>query len=105
MPSQQAIDRFTLAFHREAMQRLRSQPSLLDQAIAVLDRWEARGMSSASQSYRDEWRLLLTGGVQALESTVCVDADHAATLRNMSPLAFVFDESERLRIRREAMGL
>jgi hypothetical protein len=104
MPSQQAIDRFTLAFHRQAMLRLRREPRLLADAVAVLDRWEAGGMSAAGQGYRDEWRNLLAGDLRGLEGTVCIEADHAATLRSMSPLGFVLEESERLRIRQEAMA-
>ncbi|MGJ7582357.1 hypothetical protein ACSFA3_19445 [Variovorax sp. RHLX14] len=103
MPSHQAIDRFTLAFHREAVVRLRDDRRLLGRALAVIDRWEASGLSSAGRPYRDEWRTLLGGDLGKLEQSVCVETDHAATLRNMSPLGFVLDDAERLRIRREAM--
>ena len=105
MPSQQQIEQFTLAFHRVAVARLRQQPDLTQQALRVLNRWESSGATSAGQSYRDMWRSLLTGDVDALERAVCRDAEHAATLRSMSPLGFVLPEAERLRIRREAMAL
>jgi len=104
MPTQQQIDRFTLAFHRLAVQRLKLEPGLRQQALAVMDRWEAAGLSPASLLYRQEWRALLTGDVGRLQSAVCAETDHAATLRGMSPLGFVLDDAERLRVRREAMA-
>ena len=105
MPSPQQIERFTLAFHRVAVERLRQQPDLTQQALHVLSRWESNGATSAGQRYRDTWRLLLSGDVDALERAVCRDAEQAATLRSMSPLGFVLPEAERLRIRSEAMAL
>lgn len=105
MPTQHQIERFTLAFHQVAVQRLRSNPELWRQALEVLDRWDASNPSSSGQRYREVWRRLLSGGdLDRLESTVCADNEHAATLRGVSPLGFLLGESERLRIRREAMA-
>lgn len=104
MPSPQQIERFTLAFHQVAVDRLRRQPGLKQQALEVLNRWESNGLSSAGQPYRDTWRRLLTGDTEALSHAVCTDTEQAATLRSMSPLGFLLAEDERLRIRREAMA-
>lgn len=104
MPSQQAIERFTLAFHRQAVARLREHDELREQALRVIDRWEAAGMSESSRSYRAEWRSLLRGDAAQLEQAVCSTSAHAATLRSMSPLGFVMTPDERLRIRQEAMA-
>jgi len=105
MPSHQQIERFTLAFHRRALERLRGNPALLSEAINVLDRWEAQGMSSTGQPYRDAWRKLLAAGDLALlEKAVCAPTEAAATLRSTSPLGFLLEPAERLRIRREAMA-
>ncbi|MGA0571460.1 hypothetical protein ACO2Q9_12165 [Variovorax sp. VNK109] len=104
MPTQQQIDRFTLAFHQEALRRLRANSELGRQALNVLDRWESRGASASGKIYRDEWRSLLAGDLMLLEHAVCSENERAATLRNMSPLGFVIDEPERLKIRREAMS-
>jgi hypothetical protein len=104
MPTQQQIERFTLAFHRVALQRLRGEPELWRQALAVLDRWEATSPSPSGRRYRDLWRQLLTGDLGWLEAAVCVDSEEAATLRGVSPLGFLLGESERLRIRHEAMA-
>lgn len=104
MPSQQAIDRFTLAFHRRAVERLRAQAALRTQALQVLDRWEAQGASVSGRAYRDQWRRLLTGEPEVLEREICAATDRAATLRSMSPLGFVLSPEERLALRREAMA-
>lgn len=101
MPSQQWIHRFTLDFHRLALQRLREQPQLIERALQTLDRWEQSGAQAGSQIYRDEWRDLLRAGVAGIEAGVCKDADHAATLRSMSPLGFVLTEQERLAVRQK----
>lgn len=101
MPSQQWIHRFTLDFHRLALLRLREQPQLIERALQTLDRWELHGAQAASQTYRDEWRGLLRTGVAAIEASVCSEADHAATLRSMSPLGFVLTEQERLAVRQK----
>lgn len=103
MPTQQQIERFTLAFHRVAMKRLRQEPGLEREALRVLDRWEANGASIAGSRYRERWRRLLTGDIARLEEAVCSDTEQAATLRSVSPLGFLLDDTERLRIRREAM--
>lgn len=104
MPSQQQIERFTLAFHKVAVDRLRQQPVLTQRALDVLGRWESGGVSPAGQRYRDTWRRLLTGDIETLSHAVCNETDQAATLRSMSPLGFLLAEDERLRIRREAMA-
>lgn len=105
MPTQQQIERFTLAFHKVAVQRLRDDPDLRRQAVEVLDRWESSGASPASRRYRDTWRQLLAGEVADLEQVVCADSEQAATLRSCSPLGSLVTEPERLRIRREAMAV
>jgi hypothetical protein len=104
MPSQQQIERFTLAFHRVAMARLRQDASLKLHALEVLDRWEADGASPSSKAYRDIWRELLQGDQSRLEAVICGDGERAATLRSGSPLGFLLPEAERLQIRREAMA-
>jgi hypothetical protein len=104
MPSTQQIERFTLAFHKLALQRLRDDPGLVRQAVAVLDRWESNGVSAAGQRYRDTWRKLLAGDMDHLEHFVCSSTDEAATLRGASPLGFLLGAPERMRIRQEAMA-
>jgi hypothetical protein len=104
MPTQQQIERFTLVFHQEALKRLARDPALRARALQVLDRWEASGLSSSGQPYRDEWRHLLAADQEALFKALCSDAEHAATLRSMSPLGFLLDDAEKAGLRREAMA-
>jgi hypothetical protein len=88
MPTQQQIDRFTLAFHQEAIARLRADGRLVEQARRTLERWTE----------------LLDSGVDSVERTVCKDDELAATLRNASPLGFVLSPAERDALR-HASGL
>ena len=104
MPTQRQIERFTLAFHREALKRLRAEPQLRAQAVAVLDRWEAQGATQHAKVYRDRWRALLSANLAVLEAAVCAETDDAATLRSMSPLGFILAQEERLRLRQEVMA-
>jgi hypothetical protein len=104
MPTQRQIERFTLEFHQVAVNRLRTHPEHLTKAVEVLNRWEAQGSSGSGQVYRDNWRRVLSGGVDEIEKTVCIDTDSAATMRSMSPLGFVLSEPERMQIRRKAMA-
>ena len=95
MRNQQDIDRFTLAFHERAVARLREKAGLLSQARDTLDRWRAQRGATASDLYFDQWRALLDEGPDAIERSVCVDTEAAATLRSVSPLGFVLSPEER----------
>ncbi|HSV45827.1 MAG TPA: hypothetical protein VLJ58_08570 [Ramlibacter sp.] len=102
MRTQRDIDSFTLAFHRQAIARLRRDRSLLDRAVATLDRWRAQRGATNSDPYFEEWRTLLEQGVDVLEGSVCTDSDHAAALRNVSPLGFALSPHERAALHRLA---
>ncbi len=104
MPHQQEIDRFTLAFHRQAVERLRREPQLVDQALATLERWREQRGATASDAYLAQWRSLLLDGVDRIEREVCADDARAATLRGVSPLGFVLSAAERKALR-QASGL
>ena len=95
MRNQQNIDRFTLAFHERAVARLRENGELLCRARDMIDRWRAQRGATASDPYFDKWRVLLDQGPDAIERSVCVDSDQAATLRGVSPLGFVLSPGER----------
>lgn len=104
MPSQQQIHAFTQAFHRAAIQRLNERPALVERALQTLVRWQTQRGSSASDPYMLEWQALLKGDLGQLQTHVCADDDHAATLRNTSPLGFVLTPAERHVLRGESMG-
>ena len=104
MPSQQQIHAFTRAFHRAAIERLASQPALVERALQTIERWQTQRGCSASDPYMHEWRVLLKGDLSLLQTRVCAGDDHAATLRNTSPLGFVLTPAERHALRSESMG-
>ena len=103
MPSQQQINAFTLAFHQVAIKRLDEKPALVELALQTLARWQTQRGSSASDPYMREWQALLHADLRQLQTRVCADDDHAATLRNTSPLGFVLTAAERHALRGEIM--
>ena len=48
----------SLVLHQEAVQRMRKQPELIEQALATLDQWRRAGPSHASFLW-DEWAVIL----------------------------------------------
>jgi hypothetical protein len=50
-----------------------------------------------------EWESLLKGDLGELQRRVCSDDDHAATLRNTSPLGFVLTPAERQALRAQSI--
>jgi hypothetical protein len=104
MPSQQQIDAFTQTFHHAAIQRLAVAPALVVRALQTLQRWQDQRGPGASDPYMQEWRMLLDGDLIELEQRVCADTDHAATLRNTSPLGFVLTPAERRALRAQSMA-
>ena len=104
MPSQQQIHAFTQAFHQAAIKRLDEKPALVERALQTIARWQTQRGSSASDSYMLEWQALLKADLRQLQVRVCGDDDHAATLRNTSPLGFVLTSAERHALRGEIMG-
>ena len=103
MPSQQQINAFTQAFHRAAITRLDEQPALVERALQTIARWQAQRGPNASDPYMHEWQVLLKGDLTLLQARVCADDDHAATLRNTSPLGFALTPAERHTLRGESM--
>lgn len=104
MPSQQDIDRFSLAFHREAVERLRVNPSCIEAALAVLKRWQVQRGEQSSDVYLTRWEQLFNGSGGKLAQVVCSDTPEAATLRSMSPLGFLLSAQERQALRRETIA-
>lgn len=103
MPSQQQIHAFTQAFHRTAIERLAAQPALVARALQTLVRWQTQRGPNASDAYMREWQALLEGDLDQLKKRVCADDDHAATLRNASPLGFVLSPAERYALRAKSI--
>ena len=104
MPSQQQIHAFTLAFDAAATKRLDEKPALVERALRTLARWQTQRGPSASDAYMLEWQAMLNADLNQLQRRVCADDDHAATLRNTSPLGFVLTSAERHALRGDIMG-
>jgi len=102
MNRQTQIDAFLLAAHRLALQRLREDPSRLHQAAHTLARWRTRAGATRSDPYWDEWQSLIDAGVDRLEAVVCAEDEHAAALRNVSPLGGLMTQRERGELLRAA---
>jgi ribosomal protein L16 Arg81 hydroxylase len=102
MPSQQQLNAFTQAFHREAIARLAEKPELVARALKTLDRWHVQRGPGASDPYFRQWRAMLEGDLQVMRQRVCADGEEAATLRNVSPLGFVLTPAERQLLRRQS---
>ena len=103
MPSQQQLNAFTQAFHQVAFQRLNDKPALVERALQTIERWQAQRGPTLSDPYMQEWQALLKGNLSQLQTRVGADDDHAATLRNTSPLGFVLSPAERHALRVETM--
>lgn len=106
MDRQLQIEAFSLAAHRLAMARLRERPEAAAEALATLQRWRSRSEGpDHCEPYWQEWERLLSGDVDALESAITANDDHAAVLRSVSPLGRLLGAEERKRLLREAREL
>ncbi len=104
MPSQREINLFSLAFHRQAVERLRADGDLVERARGTIRRWREQRGPTASDAYFDRWDGLLAQGPEAVERATCADTEEAATLRSVSPLGFVLSPRERSALRLQARG-
>ncbi len=95
MNRQQQIDHFLLQAHRLAVERLRADPERLTQVAETLQRWRTQVGATRSDVYWDEWQVMLDAGVDAIEAGTCVASDHAAALRNVSPVGSLITQRER----------
>jgi hypothetical protein len=102
MNRQQQIDDFLLQAHRLAVARLRADPARLAEVAATLARWQRQAGVTRSDPYWDEWREMITVGVDAIESATCGTDDHAAALRNVSPIGVLMTQRERGELLRAA---
>ena len=102
MNRQQQIDEFLLNAHKLALMRLRAEPQRLDDVKALLGRWRAQSGPTRSDIYRDEWDAIVDEGVEAIDHAAGGQGDHAAALRNVSPLSVLISQRERAALLRQA---
>jgi hypothetical protein len=90
-------ERRSLGYHRAVARRL--DDDVVADSLARLRRWRAE--ARIHPRYADEWEALLTGSRTRLRAAIAADDEHAAALRQSSPLAGALSERER----RRAIGL
>lgn len=90
----QIQDLQSIALHEEAVQRVRADPEMMQQAMDCLDRWLASG-NSRSGSLWQEWKGILTRGSWR---KVLARNRRAQELRQASPLTTILPEEVRQKI-------
>lgn len=105
MNRQLQIERFLMAAHRLALQRLRAQPERIAPVRAQLERWRQQAGTTRSDVYWDEWQRLLQADVQEIERVVCTDDECGAVLRSVSPMSSLISQTERLQLLAEARAV
>ena len=97
----QVEDLQSLALHEEAVRLVRSNPALLPQAQATLQRWMASGPSRSSGLWR-EWQYILQQGQWR---KVLSRTRRAQELRQASPLTTVLPDRVRRRVLKQVSDL
>lgn len=95
MNRQQQIDAFLLEAHRLAVARLRTDPGRIAEVARTLARWRHQAGPTRSDRYWDEWQAMLDAGIDAIEARACGLDEHAAALRNVSPVGVLITQRER----------
>ena len=102
MNRQLQLEKFLLAAHRLAPERLRAQPERIEPVRSQLARWRGQAGATRADVYWDEWQRLLTADLNELEQAVCADDEHGAVLRSVSPMSTLISQTERLQRLAEA---
>ena len=89
----------SIALHRAIADRLRHDPSLLEDARARLARWRDAG--ALHVEYAAEWQHALDLPLDDLCALLVADTERARDLRQCTPFAGAVDPRERWRIWRE----
>jgi transcriptional regulator with XRE-family HTH domain len=99
--SHSAQDLQSLMLHQEAVKLMRSDPKLVDQALATLDQWRSSG-NSHSQFLWDEWSVILhrRDWRRALSTS-----RRGRELRQASPLPSVLPASNRAAVLEQVSAL
>ena len=83
------------------VERLRQDPAVIDDALCVLDRWDARGIGPERR--RAEWRTLLMAarasdrGRKALIDILIDTSENARRLKDFAPFAGILPREDRRR--------
>src|SRR4051812_43179791 len=87
------IDARSLAMHRTIAEKLRTQPELVDIAMANLNRW----MESASHSrpYFEAWLEILSRPIPEVIELLVEDSERMTAMRQIAPFAGVLTPRKR----------
>jgi hypothetical protein len=87
------IDLRSLALHRAIADKVRSNPELLEIALANLDRWSLS--PGRSQPYWDAWREILKRPLPEVLGLIVEQSEHMTAMRQATPFAGVLEPAER----------
>jgi DNA-binding MarR family transcriptional regulator len=90
----------SLRAHTEIANRIKLDPSIVQQALQRLERDYARGVTS--RYYYERWHDLLTGPVDSLTEQMQAEHEEALSLRQASPFAGVLGPKERWTLWKDA---
>jgi len=96
-----AADRRNLALHRAALAKLRRDPALRADCLALVTRWLAAPEHAPARGALERWRDMLAGWSDDALAAVVLDADRGQTLRQCSPLAPALTPQERWAVLRD----
>ena len=94
MTTHQELDQRSLSMHRLVADKVMRDEQLLDKAREILARWH-KTASPRTFGYLDEWQSLLDQGTQACLKVATENSEHAAAMRQASPLACLLTPKER----------
>ena len=86
----------SLALHRLIAEKVRSEPELIAQALARIERWRAGG--TLSEPYARRWTELLRGDREELIRVMTESSEIGRELRQTTPFAGVIDARTRWRV-------
>ena len=103
MRTHQEIDQRSLALHQLVAAKVRRDPALLDKAKQILQHWRP-SVSPRTYVYLDEWQRLIDQGPDACLAVAVEDSEHAAALRQASPLSCLLKPRERFQFLKARSG-
>jgi hypothetical protein len=89
----------SIAFHARVMQRIRTDPTVLERARDRVRQWADRG--EPHPAYAQAWARILALPLQELENALVDPSEPARALRQVTPFAGALPNAERWAIWRE----
>lgn len=87
--------RRTLALHRLVAEKVRRDPSLIDDARARLERWKEMNTRASVPYYITDWTEILDRGLEATLAFMIDEGEYATQLRQSSPFSCMLTQQER----------